>query len=276
MILTNCYDIAKSVRIGLNEYSDAWLQGTDTTGKYKNEDILEKINAAQRWLYNLADARDPHTFLTSTVLTGVASVYTLPSDFYRVYDVVDQYGDKIRQVPASANRYPDWVGSRYEWYWKGRTIVINYDSFTEPITLWYFTRCRNLTFGMSSAGGALSLTLATSAQPVADFYNGMTIDGDLTGTPWEDTISDYSAARVATLVSQTGAANKYYGLVSELPEGLHHLIAPKALLLMKESMICPIKPTRSEQDNFTDLLNTAMVSLFGSINTYNPTRELFE
>lgn len=115
---------------------------------------------------------------------------------------------------------------------------------------------------MSSAGGALSLTLATTASNLADYYNGMLIE-DITDS-WTDTITDYSAARVATLAAQTGAASKYYGIVSELPEEFHELIGPKALLLMKESHKALKTPSKSEMDNFYMALNEKILSFFGT------------
>ena len=81
--------------------------------------------------------------------------------------------------------------------------------------------------GSSAAGGALSITLASTAKKIAGYYNGMKIE-NITDD-WIDIISDYTAARVATIGTETGAASKYYGIVSDIPEPFHHLIIPQAV-----------------------------------------------
>jgi hypothetical protein len=272
-IKSNCYDLVKTVRIGLNEYSDALLQGTDTTGAYRNDDILRKVNDAQKLFYSLVLGRDPQSFLTSTTLTGVASVYTPPSTFYRLYQLEDQYGSKVHRIDANLHRRPQNTGDQNYYYWMGNTIVIDRVGFTDTLTLWYYTKIRELTYGKASAGGVKSMTLNTDAKASADYYNNVTIENLTKG--WVDTISDYSAARVATLAAETAAANDWYGTISELHEDFHSLIADKALLLMKESILYQGQPSKTDYDQYNDKLNNVLLSVFGTVNTDTPVQELF-
>lgn len=111
--------------------------------------------------------------------------------------------------------------------------------------------------GMASAGDALSITLDTNQAPkIVDYYNGMTIENRT--QDWADTIDDYTAARVATISAETAAANDYYGLVSELPEWCHHLMAPKAVIELKSSPISQEPPTKFEKGQFDEDLITTL------------------
>jgi hypothetical protein len=159
------------------------------------------------------------------------------------------------------------------YYPYGNTFILDKSGASDVLTFHYVSRCRKLDMGMSSAGGALSLTLATSARKEADYYNGMRIEN--VTDDWVDTISDYSAARVCTLAAQTGAASKHYGLISELPEDLHDLIGPKALLLMKESHRALKPPTVTEIQNFNEALGEKFLSLLGTFDTDQDVAELF-
>ena len=87
----------------------------------------------------------------------------------------------------------------------------------------------------------------------------MTIENESGG--WVGTISDYSAARVITVSGQTLDSGHYYGLVSDLPEMFHHLIAPLAVMFCKaEHPVSPEKPSEIEilmwKDEFRDALHT--------------------
>ena len=58
----NGYTLLEKVRILLNEYSTAYVQATDTTGKYLNSQIMDGINNAQRFIYNFLLRRIPYEF----------------------------------------------------------------------------------------------------------------------------------------------------------------------------------------------------------------------
>lgn len=261
----NCYEIVSDVRRGLNEYSTAFVQGTDTTGAYSNELIIKKINDAQRYLWNILFTRFPDVFLKSSSLTGVNSVYTLPADCFKIRRFENDNKIKIRPMNLDEKHVGDTAGNEYLYYRKGNTLVMDKDAMTNTFTLWYYSRCRDLTHGLSTAGAALSLTLATTARKEADYYNDMIIE-NITDD-WTDTISDYSASRVCTLAAQTGAVNKYYGIVSELPEAFHHLIGPRAIILMRDIITSPEKPTVTGLRAFQEMLSEALKSYAGTQHT---------
>jgi len=274
MTYENAYEILGEVRRGINEYTTAYLQGTDTTGAYSNAEILHKINDAQKLLFDRLIVKRPQVFFKSAPLTPVANVLTPPSDFYRIRRLEDSQKLKVWEEDLDKKRMEGEDGSPHHYYWKGGTLVVDAD-VSEVFTLYYTFRPRDLHSGMSSAGGALSLTLdAAFARPIADYYNGMVIE-NITDS-WVDTISDYSAARVAVLAAQTGAASKYYGLVSDLPEALHPFIARRATLHMRATYKSLEKPTMVDLGMFKEDLDATLNGLLGTFHTDTPMRELFE
>lgn len=222
----NCYTLLDKVRRLLNEYSTAYTQGTDTTGKYSNEQIVDGINAARRYIYSLLIKRIPWEFEEETTITGVSSVYTLPADFGILRYFKDSDGYQIYPISHNQRRKTGQAGSDQRYYRRANTLVLDKASVTEVCTLIYYRKCRDLDQGVSTAGGALSLTLATTAKKTADYYNDMMIEN--VTDDWTDTISDYSAARVCT-ITQTGAVSKYYGIICDMPEPFHYLYPSRAL-----------------------------------------------
>lgn len=273
MTYENCYLILEKVRRGLKAYSTAYMQGTDTTGAFDNDDIVNKINDAQRFLFDLLVNVDPQFFFKKTTLTPVNSVITLPSDFYRIRRLEDADGLKIFRRGLDHKRTSDRAGTQYRYYWQGGNIYVDYDGYTDPTTLYYVFRPLDLTQGLTSAGGALSATLASTAKAIADYYNTVVIEN--VTDAWVDTISDYSAARVAT-VAQTWAASKYYGTVSQLPEAFHPFIARKAIILMKQQPQSLEPPSQIELADFANDLAERMKSYFGTFNTDQDVAELFQ
>ena len=267
----NCYDLVKSVRRALNESAsdDAYTKGTDTTGHYENAYLVEKINVAQRYIYNYLLKRIPEEFLEEVDLAGVNSVYTRPANYGKLVYFKDDRGCQVFPVDVKQLKRTGATGSDRAYYRKGNTLVLDKDGITKTYTLFYYRKARDLNYGLSSAGGALSITLATSARKTADYYNGMEIE-NITDD-WVDTISDYSAARVATIGSETGAASKYYGIVSDLPEMFHDLIAPKAVLEVKtESPLSEEKPSNQDWRNFRDNLRETLRAYAGPGLDVNP------
>ena len=132
------------------------------------------------------------------------------------------------------------------------------------LTFYYVSRCRKLDIGNVKRGRSpFSHPGSRTARKEADYYNGMKIE-NITDN-WFDTISDYTAAQVATLAAQTGAASKYYGLISELPEDFHGLIAPKAILLMKESHKALKPPTARRSKTSRMPWTRKVLSFFGTL-----------
>jgi len=256
----NGYSILSDVREDLHVHSTALVQGTETHSPYSNAQILRKINNAQDFIYSLLIKRIKGQFLESVDLTGVDSVFTLPWNFGYLREFKNEDGYKVFPIDIDSLPLNSGTGSDRKYYRKGNTLVLTESGVTETYTLWYYKKPRELNQGMSSAGGALSLTLASTAKAIADYYNNMIIEN--VTDDWTDTISDYTAARVAT-ITETGAASKYYGIVSELPEVFHPLIAPKAVLSLKLMPISKQKPTVAEKAEWEEMLLEALRSFAG-------------
>ena len=273
MTYENAFEILGSVRKGINDFTDARWKGTDTTSPYDNNEILKRINDAQRWLYNIILVRKPEFFLTSISLTVTSGYVTLPSDYYRMRRLEDSDGYQLIEKDVDQLRLSGETGSRRFYYWLNNRIYFDFDSPSDP-TLYYLKRVRDLTAGMSSAGGAKSITLATSAKKIADYYNGLSIENYT--ADWVDTISDYTAARVCTLSAETASSSQYYGLVSELPEAFHSFIARKAVLLMKQNYKALGPASRDEINDFNIDLGEAISGFLGTIDANQDISELFE
>lgn len=267
----NAYEILSQVRYGINEFSTAYVQGTDTTGAFKNEEIIRYINNAQYHIWSILFEQFPEYFMKTDSISFVSSVATLPADCFKIKELSDSDGSPI--VPISVDqRHVTGDGSENAYYRYGDTLRIDQDSITGTGTLWYYRRCRELDTGVTSAGGALSATLATTAKAIADYYNDMAIENVTDSTV--DTISDYSAARVCT-VSNTWAASKYYGIVSELPAIFHPLISEYTILQLKKSPKCPIAVTIVDVSLFDQMLRSAMKSFAGTFNSDKYISDMF-
>jgi len=258
----NCYEILSQLRQGINEFSTGLLQGTDVSGPHQNSYLVKKINEAVRYIYAILMRRIPEAFFVSTSLTGSNSVFTLPWDFGRLLFFKDENGDQVFPFDPKKGKLTNETGNDRLYYRSGNTLVLDKDGVSETYTLLYYRKPRDLDQGKSSAGGAQSITLATTAKAIADYYNGMVIENITDANV--DTISDYTAARVAT-ISGTGAAEKYYGIVSDIPEPFHHLIAPKAIHLVKlESPVIQEKVTQVSLTEWDNQLSMDISAYVGS------------
>jgi hypothetical protein len=154
------------------------------------------------------------------------------------------------------------VGSKLLYTRKGNTLVVDRDGLTDVCTLTYFRKARDIHQGMSSAGGALSITLASTAKKIVDYYNGLMIEN--VTDDWVDTISDYATTRVATIGTQTGAASKYYGTISDLPEPFHFLIIPRAVFEVTGNYpIVKQQPTKTGFQLFNENLSETLSAYAG-------------
>lgn len=269
----NCYEILTNIRYAINEHSTGLVQGTDTSGGFQNSYLISQINKAQRFIHGLLFSQFPDLFLTSADLAFAGSVASLPWDCYKVNEILNADGFPLTKINRKQGHVANNTGDRFAYYRYGNTIRVDQDGISETGKLWYYKRCREITAGMSSDGGALSLTLATTASKLADYYNSMTIE-DITDD-WADTISDYSALRVCTLAAQTGAASKYYGLVSELPEEFHGLIEERAIIQVKQHPKAPFKITKEDLAVFKDNLSAAMIGFAGTNTGDNDLDSIF-
>lgn len=258
----NCYEILSQLRQGINEYSTGLLQGTDTSGAHQNSYLVKKINEAVRFIYGILLRRIPEVFFETIPIVGSNSVFSLPWDFGRLLLFKDENGNKVFPFDPKNGKLVNETGSDRLYYRKGQTLVLDKDGVSKTYTLLYYRKPRDLDQGKSSAGGAQSITLATTAKAIADYYNGMVIENITDANV--DTISDYTAARVATITG-TGAAEKYYGIVSDIPEPFHHLIAPKAIHLVKlESPVIQEKVTQLSLNEWDNQLSMDISAYAGS------------
>ncbi len=229
MTYRNSYDMLGDLRHNLNEYSTALHQGTSTSGKYDNGWLMrEGINIAQAELYEMLVLVMREHFLEGPEDIAVtSSVITLPSDFGELEELRDGNGAKVyrsgvKNLPANGSD-----GSKRAYYRKGNTLVLNRSGITDTYSIAYIRKPRDLDQGAASSGN----TLATTAVPVDDYYNGMYIES-ITGS-WAGEISDYTAGRVITVSGQTLTSGHYYGIISDLPYEFHKHIVPRATILCK-------------------------------------------
>ncbi len=267
----NGYEILSQIRYGINEYSTAYVQGTDTTGAFKNEEIIRHINNAQYHIWSILFEQFPEYFLKTDSIAFSSSVATLPSDCFKIKELSDSDGCPIKPIGIDQRHIED-EGSENAYYRYGNTLRIDQDSITGTGTLWYYRRCRELDTGVTSAGGALSATLATTAKAILSYYNDMMIENVTDSTV--DTITAYSAARVCT-VSNTWAASKYYGIISELPAIFHPLIPEYAILQLKKSPKSPLAVTVADVSLFDQMFRSAMKSFAGTFNSDRYMDDLF-
>lgn len=266
----NCYDIAADVRRGLNEFSTALLQGTDTSGAYPNAQIIKGINDAQKFIYDILIKRIRSEFeVHDQDLTIANSLATLPGDFGRLIVLKNELGRQVYPIQIT-DRVPTTSTGSSRLYFRrmGKTnqIRIERAGVSATYLISYLVRPRDIHYGQAAAGSALSITLATAyAKKIVDYYNDIYIE-NIT-KDWVDTISDYTAARVAT-ITQTAAVNDYYGLVPDIPEAFQHLVAPKAAMLIKNlSPVTQEKTTQQETDDWVGLLLEALRAFEGTEDT---------
>lgn len=257
----NAYELLSIVRQQLNDYSAALVNGTDTSGAFSNAFLLDQINNAQREIYAILMRIIPEEFLTNTTIVGSSSVFSLPWDFGKVVEFRDSdgypvYPAKTRNLPINSQLSG---ASKNTYYRKGQTLVVFRSNVSDTYKLWYYSKPREIHAGKASAGAATSITLdASYAKLIADYYNGMGIENVTDDSV--DTISDYTAARVATIAG-TGEADDYYGIVSELPEPFHNLIGTRAALLAAQrSHAAEMKPTIVDWRNWDNTLNDVLLA----------------
>lgn len=254
----NCYSLMEDVRRGLNEYSTAYCDGTDTSGTYSNQQIEDAINRVQKFIYAILMKRIPGIFLTSKAITGVASVFALPTDFGVLHIFKDENNRKVYPIEIDKLKTSGSTGNKRLYYRKGNNLVLDRDGITDAYTLWYFKKCPDITQGKAAAED----TLASTAKAIADYYNNMVLEN--VSDAEVSTITDYTAARVVT-ITNTMDADDYYGIVSELPEMFHDLIAPRAIMNIKAlSPVTQERPKQSEISFWFEELRETLKAYAGS------------
>lgn len=232
-------------------YSIRDFVGESVAAHWSDRFLLTCLNQVQEKLAQKVAKATGGRLTTSTSVTPVDSVITLPADCAKpVYLEETSSGNPISwNVDVSerrVNRQPatQLQNTILEAYPQIGELHVNKADYTTACTLWYQIRVPELHVGTCSAGSTGTFTLSAydgpaattgfGAKIIADYYNGIgyvCVAG--TGIGTRGTITDYTAARVATLSATTTvyAASSVYGLVSRLPEQCHHLMWLEASLI---------------------------------------------
>lgn len=262
----NAYKLIADVRNGLNEYTAEKWAGTDTSGKFSNNYIIEKLNAAQARIYALVMKSDvKEIFYESASVSVSSSVITLPWDYGRIIQLEDADGRKVWPATAKSLPVTGQEGSKNLYYRDGNTFVLHQSGVTDTYTLKYLKKPRRMTYGIADTSSGLN-TLYMAATDITvlrnDYYNGLIVDCYTQGK--YGTITDFVAStRAATTDGAITwvAATNYYGTVPDMPEEFHHLIAPLAAILAKaEHPAAPERPTQGEMGLWRDMLVEVMAA----------------
>lgn len=236
--------------------SNAWehlqtvrdMIGEGTAAHWSDRELLKMINVAQGRLSRVVAQAIGGWLIKSASVTPSSSVISWPADCAKIVYLEETTSG--RPVPFSTNvidrRVSRLAGTSLysgvvEAYTQMRQIVVNQESYSNVCTLWYQIRVPDLHTGSAGAGGAASITLSAhdgagtsggfGARMIVDYYNNcgiQVVSGTGAGAP--DTITDYTAARVAT-VTGTYAAASIYGTISRLPEECWDLMAVEAAVM---------------------------------------------
>lgn len=255
----NAYNILTDVRYGINEFSTALVQGTDTTGAFQNAELMRQINNAQNYLWSVLKDALPDIFLTSASITFTSSVASLPGDCWKIREVLDSDGYPVDPINMGQKHIDSDSGSSNSYYRYGNSLRIDADGVTGTGTLWYYSRCRELDTGMCVT---VANTLATTAKAIADYYNNMLIENFTQSTV--GTITDYTAARLATISTNFLVANDYYGIVSDLPEIFQPLISEYAILQLKKNPKVPLQVSNADIALFGEMLAQTLRTFAGT------------
>lgn len=226
---------------------------------WRDYELLARLNAAQRRLALYVGQQPGGWLIKRDTVTPSSSEITWPSDCAK--PIYLEEVSSGRPVPFSTavmdRRVSRLAGTNLysgavEAYFKRKTIVVNQDDYSESCYLWYQMRVPDLHVGTASAGGAASITLDSTdgvdstdgfgAKAEADYYNNMQIQVvEGTGVGAADTITDYTAARVAA-VTGTYSNDSDYGLISMLPEECHELMYHEAALAALSKPAAAVDP----------------------------------
>lgn len=251
----NAYEMMLEMRENLNEA---------TAEHWSEVSLLRKLNAAQRFVAPFVAMASGDWLVASADLTPVASVITLP--YYIAKPVYLKHASEGYEIPLDTNvrnHLTSKTGSLSsvvqgpDAYLVGSTIVINQDSYTDAVTVYYEKRVVDLAFGAagtSSAASSLELEQAMYPKLVDDYYNNVDVEVYNASAYIRSAISDYAySTRVATITG-TPASGDSYGTISVLPEEAHPVIVAKAtvMALAKPSSAIDPKYYQMFKDEFSD------------------------
>ena len=228
--------------------------GEDVASHWGDNDILRKLNAAQRKVANLFILTTGDWLIKSANITPVDSVITLPDDCAKpVYMEETSSGYAITLHGNVRDRESTrLVGAVVydgvvEAYMQKDAIVINQDGYTTQVTLWYQQRVPDIhagTAGANSAATKLEFELANEPKRSNDYYNNVGVEVvDGAGTGIIEDITDYDGSGYYATIAGTVASGDHYGTVSELPEESHDLIILEASLMLLVKPSSALEPS---------------------------------
>jgi len=228
----------------------------DTESHWKDADILRKMNSSQRRIAGIMSLAGGDWWVTSTTLTPSDSKITLPSNCVKpVYleETTNTTPIRLQGVTVRERMVGRTIGSTLggggclEAYLEDLYLVVNQDSYSNGVTLWYEKRVPDLALGIIATGAASALTMDSGQNPsfVDDYYNGVTVE-TMGTTNYEvkirSTVSDYTAATSIMTVTGTPTAADLYGTISLLPEEAERLLVLDATLMLAAKASSSLDP----------------------------------
>ena len=233
--------------------------GEGTGVHWTDREIMRKLNMAHRKAANILLSNPGDWLVTSGAFTPVDSVITLP--YYVSKPVYLEETSSGYRIPINTtvrdrrlSRLPNTNLSDGELhaYMKEDAIVVNRDSYTTGVTLWYQRRVVDMVCGIGdTSSGAKSLIVPTGTgvndmEPSVkdDYYNDLAFEVVVgTGIGDEYTIDDYDATtrNIITLTGTFGTDTEF-GSVPQVPEEGHDymvLLATVTLLAKPSSALDP-------------------------------------
>lgn len=215
-----------------------------------DNDILRKINLSHRTRVMETHEATGDWLVNSATLTPSNSEITLPHDCAKPIYMEHATGkwkipfdQTVRERAYTRIGNFDLSDNYVTAYPVKNKIVINQDSFTDQVKLWYLQRIPNLICGTADTGSTgTSLVLPLSMEPslVDDYYNDQVIEINLDGAaaPTQTIVSDYvGATRTVTVAAGALTADiSTFGTVSDLPQEAVDLV------LLEATIKCLSKP----------------------------------
>lgn len=214
-----------------------------------DNDILRKMNMSHRTRNMELHEATGDWLLKSATLTPSSSEITLPSDCSK--PVYMEHATGLWEIPMDqtvrerglTRIYGSQLSDNYVTAYPIKDkLVINQESFTDNVVLWYLQRIPNLICGTADTGSTgTSLVIAQTDEPslVDDYYNDLNIEINLQsgGSSTRTTVSDYVAStRTISVTAGTITTSTIYGTVTDLPDEAIDVI------ILEATIKCLAKP----------------------------------
>lgn len=198
--------------------------GEEVEAHWTDRAILRKMNQVQRVLWRDMAMLSGDWFLTSSDITPVASIITLPSDCGKVIYVENKATGA--RLPVKTVREKE-IGEVA--YFTKEGMEVSTPSYTEEVTVWYLKRLANMHFGTAganSAASALHLDIKKAPEFKDDYYNDLDVEiwSSAALPKIETTITDYTGSTNIAVITGTATAGDFYGTVPQIPEEGHYLM----------------------------------------------------